>query len=78
MKTSLNISNSLYQKAKKKSANEGKTLSEVISLWAELGQKLEEERVKKPKKKFTPISLGKMKVDVSSRAHWMEILDDRD
>lgn len=78
MKTSLIISDQIYKKAKKKASQEGKSLSEVISYWAELGQLAEKEKKTAVKSVFQPVSLGKLKVDLTSRDHWMEALDDRD
>ncbi|MBI2603772.1 MAG: hypothetical protein HYW48_12035 [Deltaproteobacteria bacterium] len=79
MKTSLNIAENLYKLAKKEALEKGKTVSEIISGWAEKGQRLEAmEGGKKKKKTFRARSLGKPRVDLNSREHWMEVLDDRD
>ena len=75
MKTSLIIDDRVFEEAKMESARSGKSISEVISLWASLGR--EAWRAKKPNKKFEPLDLGEEKLDLSSRKDWMDALDDR-
>ena len=80
MKTSLVLAESLYKEAKRYALEHGLTLSEVISRWAELGRGVATAAQKSQvRKEFKPRSLGKPKLDLTSREFWMEALeDDRD
>ncbi len=75
MKTSLIIDDRVYEDAKKESVTTGKSLSEIISQWTALGRDLWKKQKGKTST-FKPISMGKQRIDLSSRKEWMEILDD--
>jgi len=80
MKTSLIIDDQVFKEAKKEALKSGKTVSELISLWAQFGRIIWKEKSTKSKScKFEAIDLGIMKMELSSRKNWMEDLDnDRD
>lgn len=76
MKTSLNISNHLFKAAQRQAQKEEKTLSEVISYWAQLGRTFLAQQKKKGGRKLTPVDLGGMAaVNVNSRRDWIDALD---
>lgn len=76
MKTSLNIEDEIFNAARLESIKTGKTLSDVICLWARAGRKFFLTR-KKKRKDFCPVDLGdEAQIDLSSRKDWMEALDD--
>lgn len=76
MKTSLVIDDRVFQDARKEAAAAGKTISEVISDWARLGRVEWLRRKREPSSDFKAMNLGEAKVDLSSRRHWMEELED--
>ena len=73
MKTSLNIDDFLFNEAKKEAAASKRSVSEVLSLWANKGR----EALKKGKKKknFKPLNLGIPEVDLSCRKIWMDDIE---
>jgi hypothetical protein len=76
MKTSLVIDDRIFEDAKKEADRSGKTISEIISRWAQLGREMwkQEQKSKKPKE-FKPRSLGAPLIDLSNRKNWMEELE---
>lgn len=76
-KTSLLLDSDLFYQAKKDGVQLKKTISQVISHWAQVGRDYLQARFpKKARKKFKPVNLGKLKVDLISRSGWMDALDD--
>ena len=73
MKTSLVLSDYVFKAAQRESVESHKTISEIISQWAQLGLEALRSQKEKPAGKFKPISVGKVLVDVNSR-HWMDQL----
>lgn len=80
MKTSLIIDDAIFKEAKREAELSGKTISEVISSWAQIGRAAWKESKKEAKpSSFTPKHLGTPKIDLSNRKNWLEELeDDRD
>jgi hypothetical protein len=76
MKTSLVIDDKVFQEAKKEADATGKTISEVISLWARVGREEWMKRKREKGKEFKPVNLGEIQVDLSNRKNWMEELED--
>jgi ABC-type uncharacterized transport system ATPase component len=76
MKTSLIIDNKVFQEAKKEAAESGKTVSEVISLWARVGREAWMKEKREQGKEFKPVHLGELQLDLSNRKNWMEELED--
>lgn len=76
MKTSLVIDDRVFEDAKKEADKSGKTISEVISTWAQLGREVFKQASKnKRPKEFKAKDLGAPQVDLSSRKDWMEELE---
>ena len=73
MKTSLIINDYVFKEAQKESLESNSTLSEVISRWASEGLKLFKQRSKVGVKKFKPVTVGKVLIDINSR-DWMDQL----
>ena len=79
MKTSLIIDDKVFQEAKKVASQLGKTVSEVISLWARVGREEWMKQKRERGKEFRPVNLGEPQLNLSSRKNWMEELEnDRD
>ena len=80
MKTSLVIDDRIFDEAKKEADKTGRTISEVISKWAQVGRDFLRDSNKNQKiKQFKPKDLGSPKIDLSNRKNWMEELEhDRD
>ena len=79
MKTSLVIDDKVFQEAKKEASKTGKTISEVISLWARVGREEWMKRKRESGSEFRPVNLGELQLDLSNRKNWMEELEnDRD
>ena len=79
MKTSLVIDDKVFQEAKKEASQTGKTVSEVISLWARVGREEWMKLKRKRGNEFRPVNLGELQLDLSNRKNWMEELEnDRD
>jgi len=76
MKTSLVIDDKVYQEAKKEAAESGKSVSEIISLWARYGREEWMKRKREHGREFKPINLGELQIDLSNRKNWMEELED--
>jgi hypothetical protein len=76
MKTSLIIDDKIFEDAKKESDKTGKTISEIISNWAQIGREFwkKEKKIKKVKE-FKALSLGKPMIDLTNRKNWMEELE---
>ena len=76
MKTSLIIDDKIFEDAKKESDKTGKTISEIISKWAQVGRELwkKEQKIKNVKE-FKARSLGKPMIDLTNRKNWMEELE---
>lgn len=76
MKTSLIIDDRIFEDAKKEADKTGRTISDVISKWAQVGRDFwkKEQKSKRPKQ-FKPRSLGKPMIDLSNRKNWMEELE---
>lgn len=77
MKTSLILSNRIFQEAKKEAQKTGQSISQIINSWADLGREIWATQKKKSTKKFKPVSLGEEKTDITNRRDWMDSLDDR-
>lgn len=76
MKTSLVIDDRVFEEAKKEADKSGRTISEVISKWAQLGREVWKQNQKNQKmKEFKAKDLGVPQVDLSSRKDWMEELE---
>ena len=76
MKTSLVIDDRVFEEAKKEADKSGRTISEVISKWAQLGRETWKQNQKTQKvKEFKAKDLGIPQVDLSSRKDWMEELE---
>ncbi len=75
MKTSLIIDDKVFQDAKKEATESGKTVSEVISLWARTGREEWAKRKREKGKDFKPVNLGEPQIDLSNRRNWMEELE---
>lgn len=75
MKTSLIIDDKTFQEAKKEAAQTGKTVSEIISLWARVGREEWMKRKKEKGRDFKPLDLGELQIDLSNRKNWMEELE---
>lgn len=77
MKTSLNLEDSLYRAAQAEARRSGKSVSQTISEWARAGREfLLRDREKRKKPTLTAAeNCGELILDVSSRKHWMEVLD---
>lgn len=76
MKTSLIIDDKIFEDAKKESEKTGKTISEVISKWAQVGREFwKKEQKSKQVKEFKARSLGKPMIDLTNRKNWMEELE---
>ncbi len=74
MKTSLNLQDSLFAAAKKESHSTGLTISEIISRWAWAGRRVLIK--KRTAKKLKTADLGgSALIDLSSRRHWLDLLD---
>ncbi len=79
MKTSLIIDDKVFQEAKKEASQTGKTVSEVISIWARVGREEWMKQKREKAKEFVPVNLGAPQLDLSNRKNWMEELEnDRD
>ena len=76
MKTSLILDERVFEDAKKEAHKSGRSVSEVISLWAALGREAWRQKKGQSTKKFKSLDLGAEKVDLTSRKEWMEDLDD--
>ncbi|MBX9765962.1 MAG: hypothetical protein K2X47_01710 [Bdellovibrionales bacterium] len=76
MKTSLIVDDRVFEEAKKEANKSGKSISEIISLWAALGRDLWRQRKALSVKKYRPLDLGAERVDLTSRKEWMEDLED--
>ena len=76
MKTSLIIDDRVFEEAKKEADKSGKTISEVISKWAQLGRDVVKQAQKNQRpKEFKAKDLGVPQIDLSSRKDWMEELE---
>lgn len=76
MKTSLIIDDRVFEDAKKEAGKSGKTISEVISKWAQVGREVDKQNRKKQRpKEFKAKDLGAPQIDLSSRKDWMEELE---
>ncbi len=75
MKTSLNIENELFESAKKEAAATGKSLSEVLSLWARRGRD-DLRKHNRKRRQFKTVSLGTPLIDLTKRKDWMQELED--
>mgnify|MGYP001607285503 CR=1 FL=1 len=76
MKTSLVIDDRVFEEAKKEAAKSGRTISEVISKWAQIGREAWRQTQKNKKiTDFKAQNLGSPQVDLSSRKDWMEELE---
>lgn len=76
MKTSLVIDDRVFEDAKKEADKSGRTISEVISKWAQLGRETWKQSQKKQRaKEFKAKDLGAPQIDLSSRKDWMEELE---
>ncbi len=76
MKTSLVIDDRVFEEAKKEADKSGRTISEVISKWAQLGRESWKQSQKSQKTRvFKAKDLGTPQVDLSSRKDWMEELE---
>ena len=76
MKTSLVIDDRVFEEAKKEADKSGKTISEVISKWAQMGREAWKQNQKTQKaKEFRAKDLGLPQVDLSNRKDWMEELE---
>jgi hypothetical protein len=76
MKTSLVIDDNVFKEAKREAAESGRTISEIISLWARLGREEWASRSRAKTKPFQPVDLGEPTVDLSSRRNWQEELEE--
>ncbi|MBI5139644.1 hypothetical protein HZA26_03495 [Candidatus Nomurabacteria bacterium] len=76
MKTSLLIDDKIFYEAKKQALQIGKTVSEIISLWARVGHEEWMKRKQKKRKEFKAVNLCEQRVDLSNRKNWMEELED--
>lgn len=76
MKTSLILDDRVFEDAKKEAEKTGKTISEVVSRWAQVGREFwkKEQKNKRPKE-FKARSLGAPLVDLTNRKNWMEELE---
>lgn len=76
MKTSLVLDDNVFRAAKKEATRLGKTVSEIVSLWARVGRdewmKLQRSKTKKT---FRAVDLGEPQIDLSSRRNWLEELE---
>lgn len=77
MKTSLVLDDRVFEEAKKEAARSGRTISEVISKWAQLGRDVwrQNQKDQKSRKEFKPCDLGQLQIDLSNRKNWMEELE---
>jgi len=76
LKTSLIIDDRVFEEAKKEADRSGKTISEVISKWAQLGRDAFKQANKNQRpKEFKARDLGAPQLDLSSRKDWMEELE---
>jgi hypothetical protein len=76
MKTSLIIDDKIFDDAKKEADKSGKTISEIISKWAQVGREFwKKEQKMKHVKEFKPRSLGAPMIDLTNRKNWMEELE---
>ncbi len=76
MKTSLIIDDRVFEDAKKEANKSGKTISEVISKWAQVGRQVFKQKIKNQlPKEFKAKNLGAPQMDLSSRKDWMEELE---
>jgi hypothetical protein len=76
MKTSLVIDDKIFEDAKKEADKTGKTISEVISKWAQVGREFwKKEQKSKHIKEFKARSLGAPMIDLTNRKNWMEELE---
>lgn len=76
MKTSLVIDDRVFEDAKREADKSGKTISEVISKWAQLGREVFKQTSKNQRpKEFKAKDLGAPQIDLSSRKDWMEELE---
>ena len=77
MKTSLNLDEALYLAAKEETLKTGKPLSEIVSVWARLGQNLYFKNAQAKKQtKFKPVHLGGgAHIDINCRRYWLEMLE---
>jgi hypothetical protein len=75
MKTSLIIEDSLFKAAKEEADRLGKTVSEMISLWARAGREIMRKPPRRSSKLKTVDLGGPSRIDLSSRKEWMEELE---
>lgn len=77
MKTSLNIDDLIFYAAKKEALKNRTTLSATINAWARIGFKtLRHRKSAKKKAPPKPVNLGgPAKINLNSRAVWMDQLD---
>lgn len=77
MKTSLVIDDRVFEEAKKESVKSGRTISEIISKWAQIGRDVlrQNQKDQKSRKEFKPRDLGQPRIDLSNRKDWMEELE---
>lgn len=76
MKTSLVIDDRVFEAAKKEADKSGRTISEIISNWAQMGREAWKQSQKNHKKReFKAKDLGAPQIDLSSRKDWMEELE---
>lgn len=76
MKTSLVIDDRVFEDAKREADKSGKTISEVISKWAQVGRDAFKQAHKNQlPKEFKAKDLGVPQIDLSSRKDWMEELE---
>ena len=77
MKTSLVIDDRVFEEAKKESGKSGRTISEVISKWAQIGRDVlkQSQKDQKSRREFKPRDLGQPQIDLSNRKDWMEELE---
>ena len=76
MKTSLIIEDSIYDKAKQFALQTGKSISEVISLWARIGMEASNSKKRAKNSKLKTVDLGsEVSMNLDSRRDWMDTLD---
>lgn len=76
MKTSLVLEDSLYNKAKQAALKTGKSISEIISLWARIGMEASNTKKRSKNPILNTVDLGDTSlIDLSSRRDWMDSLD---
>ena len=73
-KTSLSLSEALFQEAKREAERTNRTISAVIIEWAQAGRKALKQGGRKKGAGWQPVSLGAVSVDLTKRSHWMDAL----